>query len=62
MTDGKPWTREEIERLREMAREGVSLGEIARALGRGPNSIQAKADAEGIFLKPWRRSPPKQSK
>ena len=59
MMAGKPWTKQEVERLREMARENASLTEIAQALGRGPNSIQAKADAEGIFLKPWRPSPPK---
>ncbi len=59
---GKPWTSEEIERLREMARENASLSEIARALGRSSPSVRAKADAEGIFLKPWRPSPPKRGK
>ena len=62
MTAGKPWTKEELERLREMARENASLTKIAQALGRTRESVQAKANVEGIFVKPWYSSPSKRGK
>jgi hypothetical protein len=63
MIASKPWTREEVEQLRELALQGAPIAEIARVLGRTSLSIRAKADAEGIFLKPWRGgTPPKRDK
>lgn len=42
------WTEEELHRLRELARRGLRINDIARRLGRSYSSVQHKARTEGI--------------
>ncbi|MBV9842418.1 MAG: hypothetical protein JOY99_12965 [Sphingomonadaceae bacterium] len=40
---GKPWPAEDLAKLQSMAREGASMLDIARALGRTLQDVLAKA-------------------
>ncbi len=61
MADGKnagtPWTAEEVAELKRLAKENTPTPLIANKLGRTEASIQSKAEAENISLKPVNRSP-----
>ncbi|HYO26064.1 MAG TPA: hypothetical protein VEQ85_14065 [Lacipirellulaceae bacterium] len=47
---GKAWTRDDLEALRQMAREQVPTRAIAERLGRTEYSVRAKASHERIQL------------
>lgn len=46
--NGRPWTQEELDRLRELAAEKLSPQQVAEALKRTRGSIAAKAFELGI--------------
>jgi len=49
---GKPWTKEDISQLRELAKEKrTPLRIIGIKLGRTPDAIRTKASEKGISLK-----------
>ena len=49
---GKPWTKEDIAQLRELAKEKrVPLRIIGLKLGRSPYAIRTKASKKGISLR-----------
>jgi len=49
---GKPWTKEDISQLRELAKEKrIPLRIICLKLGRSPNGVRAKASEKGISLR-----------
>ena len=54
---GAPWTVEEVQALRVLARGNTPTRVIGLKLGRTPSAIQSKAAAAGISLKPANRSP-----
>ncbi|MBX9865107.1 MAG: hypothetical protein K2Y42_20385 [Hyphomicrobium sp.] len=54
---GKPWTRDDVRQLRELAKENTPTRVIGLKAGRTPESIYAKASVEGIPLKPTNQSP-----
>ena len=47
---GRVWESEEIELLRTHRRQGVSLRETAKALGRGYSAVKSYASDHGILL------------
>ena len=47
---GRPWTPEDTERLRHLAREGVAPDLIAERLGRSPRSLSDQAKKIGVGL------------
>ena len=47
---GRPWTPEDTERLRHLAREGVAPDLIADRLGRSPRSLSDRARKIGVGL------------
>ena len=55
---GKPWTKDDISQLRELAKEKrVPLRIIGIKLGRSPNGVRAKASEKGISLRRTNQSP-----
>jgi len=48
---GLPWTAEEIARLEQLLKSGVSPGEVARMMERSIVAIRAKAASKGLRLK-----------
>ena len=54
---GKPWTDDEVEQLRKLASENTPTRLIAMKLQRSESSVQKKAGAQKISLKPANRSP-----
>jgi hypothetical protein len=48
--NGQPWTREDLERLRQLAADRRSVNAIAEILGRTPVGIKSKAIAMGLKL------------
>ena len=48
---GKPWTKEDVSQLRELAKENRPIRIIGIKLGRSPNGIRAKASEKGISLR-----------
>ena len=55
--NGSPWTDEEVEQLRELAKGNTPTRVIGLKLGRSEDSIYSKASAEGISLGPPNQSP-----
>lgn len=53
---GPRWTVEAVDRLRELAREGVAAEVIAQAMHRPLSEIAAKAAELGLALRPEERS------
>jgi IS30 family transposase len=51
------WTSQEDNALRQLAKENTPTRVIALKLGRSETSIYAKAQREGISLKPTNQSP-----
>ena len=54
---GKPWTLNEVSKLRDLAAGNTPTRVIGLKLGRTPSAVNTKASAEGISLKPPNRSP-----
>ena len=48
---GKPWTKEDISQLRELAKENRPIRIIGIKLGRTPDAIRTKASENGISLR-----------
>ena len=51
------WTSQEVDALRQLAKENTPTRLIALKLGRSETSIYTKAEREGISLKPTNQSP-----
>lgn len=54
---GKSWSPDDVETLRELAKSNTPTRVIGLKLGRTPSSVQSKAVAEGISLKPANQAP-----
>ena len=54
---GKPWTAQEVKQLKEMAKQNTPTRVIGLKLGRPEGGVRAKAQEQGISLKPTNRSP-----
>lgn len=54
---GKPWIPADVKQLRELAKENTPTRVIGLKLGRTETAIRAKANSEGISLKPTNQSP-----
>ena len=54
---GKPWSAEDVEQLRKLARTNTPTRVIGLKLGRTEDSVPSKAASEGISLKPANQSP-----
>jgi len=54
---GKPWTKDDVKQLRELARENTPTRVIGIKTGRTPEAIYGKASEAGIPLKPTNQSP-----
>ena len=53
---GKPWTRDEIKALRQLARDvNVPTDKIAKQLGRSVTAIRSEAQRKDISLRPKNR-------
>ena len=46
----QPWTSEEIQKLHTLARKGLALKAIARALTRSEESVRNRARADGLKI------------
>jgi hypothetical protein len=53
----QPWTDQEIEKLRQLARGNTPTGVLSLKLSRPEAAIRSKAHRERISLKPVNRSP-----
>jgi len=60
--NGKPWTKQDLVRLKSMAQQNTPTRVIGFKLGRTEDSIYAKASTENISLKPTNQSPYNRSK
>lgn len=49
---GKEWSGDDVNKLRELARQDTPTGVIGLKLGRTKAAIYTKASAEGISLEP----------
>ena len=54
---GKPWTRGEVSKLRDLARQNTPTRVIGLKLGRPEGGVYSKAAREGISLKPTNQAP-----
>lgn len=54
---GEPWSGEEVQKLRTLARSNTPTGVLSLKLQRPPAAIRSKAQREGVSLKPINRSP-----
>lgn len=54
---GNPWSPDEVEELRQLARGSTPTRIIGLKLGRTETAVRSKASAEGISLKPTNQSP-----
>jgi hypothetical protein len=46
----QPWTSDEIQKLHSLARKGMALKAISRALTRSEESIRDRAKADGLKI------------
>jgi DNA-binding NarL/FixJ family response regulator len=46
----QPWTGEELQKLHTLAKKGMPLRAIARALTRSEESVKARAKLEGLNI------------
>lgn len=46
----QPWTADEIQKLHTLAKKGMALKAIAKALTRSEESVRDRAKADGIVL------------
>ena len=54
---GKYWTRDDIAKLRQLARENTPTRVMGLKLGRTAEAVYGKADEIGLSLKPTNQSP-----
>ena len=46
----QPWTQDEIQKLHSLAKKGMALKAIARALTRSEESVKARAKQDGLSI------------
>lgn len=46
----QPWTSDEIQKLHTLAKKGMPLKQMARALSRSEESIRDRAKADGLTI------------
>jgi hypothetical protein len=46
----QPWTSDEIQKLHQLAKKGMSLKAISKALTRSEESIKIRAKADGLDI------------
>ncbi|MDX2233847.1 MAG: hypothetical protein NW200_05060 [Hyphomonadaceae bacterium] len=46
----QPWTHDELQRLHQFAKKGMSLKAIAKALTRSEESVKDRAKADGLSI------------
>jgi hypothetical protein len=54
---GQPWSKGDVARLKDLARENTPTRVIGLKLGRTEDAVYSKASAEGVSLKPTNQSP-----
>jgi hypothetical protein len=54
---GKPWTKDDVKQLRQLAKENTPTRVIGLKLGRTEEAVRSKAKVEGVSLKPTNQSP-----
>jgi hypothetical protein len=54
---GKPWTRTDVNQLKEEVTHNTPTRVLGLHLGRTPESVYAKASELGVSLKPTNQSP-----
>ncbi len=54
---GTSWTRQDVQQLKQLARENTPTRVIGVKLQRTEGAVRAKAGAEGVSLKPTNQSP-----
>jgi hypothetical protein len=55
----EPWVRQEVQMLKQLAKENTPTRVIGLKLGRSETAVRGKAQREGISLRPINRSPNK---
>ena len=58
----QPWTAGQVRELRNLAKENTPTRVMGLKLGRTPEAVQTRANAEGISLKPTNQRPNKRGK
>lgn len=53
----KHWSREQVQDLKQMARENTPTRVMGLKLGRTPEAVQSKASDLGVSLKPTNQRP-----
>ena len=54
---GKPWTPQDVQQLKELAKGNTPTRVIGIKVGRTPEAVESKASSENISLKPTNQSP-----
>lgn len=54
---GKPWSKSDVTKLGDLAKQNTPTRVIGLKLGRTENAVYSKASEEGIPLKPTNQSP-----
>ncbi|MBP2311493.1 hypothetical protein [Azospirillum soli] len=54
---GQPWTDQQVDQLRDLAKGNTPTRVMGLKLGRTPEAVQSKATQEGISLKPVNQRP-----
>lgn len=54
---GRDWTRADVQKLQDLARQNTPTRVAALKLQRTPAAVQQKASSEGISLKPTNQAP-----
>ena len=53
----KPWTGDHLKEMKQLIKENTPTRVMGLKMGRSEDSIRAKAQAEGLSLKPVNQSP-----
>lgn len=54
---GKHWSQQDVNKLRQLAKENTPTRVMGFKLGRSEDAVYAKASDQGISLKPTNQSP-----
>lgn len=54
---GNPWTKSDVQQLRQLTRQNTPTRVIGLKLGRTEGAVRTKASDEAISLKPTNQSP-----
>jgi len=54
---GKPWSTKELSQLKDLAKANTPTRVIGLKLGRPEGGVRAKAQEQGVSLKPTNQSP-----